>query len=90
MTEEELKSKMLAFIDQQDNTYEEEWWCTPRTLYAGVMKEFAIHVGIDFAIPHKDITPPPDVNRHEMLKALLPEIQKQFGIMYNKEKQNGN
>jgi|LauGreDrversion4_2_1035121.scaffolds.fasta_scaffold06361_1 hypothetical protein len=84
MTEEELKTKMLAFVDQQDNSYEEEWWCTPRALYAGVIKEFAAHLGIDFAAPHKEKTPPPNVNRQEILQSLLPEIQKQFGLEYKK------
>jgi hypothetical protein len=82
MTEEELKTKMLEFIDKQDHTYDEEWWCTPRTLYAGIMKEFGVHVGIDLAVPHQDRTPPPDVDRNAMLKELLPEIQKAFNVAY--------
>lgn len=84
MTEEELKTKMLAFVDQQDNSCEEEWWCTPRTLYAGVMKEFAAHLGIDFAVPHKEEPPLPEVDRNALLQSLLPEIQKQFGLEYKK------
>ena len=82
MTEEELKAKMLEFIDKQDHMYDEEWWCTPRTLYAGIMKEFGIHVGIDLAVPHQDRTPPPDVDRNAMLKELLPEIEKMFNVEY--------
>jgi len=86
MTEEELKTKMLDFVDKQDHTYNEEWWCTPRQLYAGIMKDFAIHVGIDFAVPHQDRTPPPDVNRAAMLRELLPEIQKMFNLTYKEQK----
>ena len=84
MNEEELKVKMLAFVDKQDHTYDEEWWCTQRQLYAGVMKEFAAHVGIDFAVPHQDRTALPDVNRNAMLKELIPEILKMFNIAHEK------
>ena len=89
MREEELKAKMLEFVDQQDNDINDEWWCTPRTLYAGIMKEFAIHVGIDFVVPHKDRTPLPNVDRNALLKELLPEIEKQFGLRYSEEKNHG-
>lgn len=85
MDAEELKAKMLAFVDQQDNSYEEEWWCTPHALYRGVMNEFAAHLGIDFEVMYKEKTPPPDVNRHEILKALLPEIEKRFGLKYGNQ-----
>jgi len=82
MTEEELQANMLEFIDKQDHTYNEEWWCTPRQLYAGIMKEFCLHVGIDLAVPRQDRTPPPDVDRNALLKELLPEIQKAFNVAY--------
>lgn len=87
MTKEELKAKMLAFVDKQNHDYSEEWWCTPRELYEGVMQEFAAHVGIDFAVPHKDQTSPPDVNRAALLRELLPEIEKTFNLTYAKYKE---
>jgi len=85
MTEEELKAKMLAFVDKQDHYCCEEWWCTPRELYEGVMQEFAIHVGIDFAVPHQDRTPPPDVNRAALFNKMLPEIEKAFNLTYKEQ-----
>jgi hypothetical protein len=82
MIEQELQAKMLEFIDKQDHTYNEEWWCTPRQLYAGIMKEFGVHVGIDLAVPHQDRTPLPDIDRNAMLKNLLSGIQKSFNVAH--------
>jgi hypothetical protein len=84
MTEEELKSKMLAFIAQQDNTYNDEWYCTPHQMYSGIMKQFAAHAGIELFVPPKEAEPPPKVGRAEMLQELLPAIQKMFGTEYAK------
>jgi flavodoxin len=83
MTEEELKSKMLSFIAQQDNTYNDEWYCTAHQMYSGIMRQFAAHAGFELFVPPKEAEPP-KVGRAEMLQELLPEIQKMFGTEYAK------
>jgi len=47
MTKKELKQKMLEFINRQEGAQKQEWWCTDRLAYFGVMKEFAEEVGIE-------------------------------------------
>jgi len=84
MTEEELKTKMLSFIAQQDNTYNDEWYCTAHEMYSGIMRQFAAHAGFELLVPPKEAEPP-KIGRAEMLQELLPEIQKMFGTEYAKD-----
>lgn len=88
MTNEELRKKMLAFIETQDGDYDDEWYASPRDFAAVTLTDFAEYLGIELVVPdHIPRMKKPEVDRAEMMKALLPEIEKIFNIEYAKRKQ---
>jgi hypothetical protein len=85
MTEEELKAKMLAFIETQDGDYDDEWYASPRDFAATILSDFSEYLGLELVVPeHVPQLKKPEIDRNEMFKALLPEISKLFDIEYKK------
>jgi hypothetical protein len=85
MTEEELKAKMLAFIETQDGDYNDEWYASPRDFAATILLDFSEYLGLELVVPeHVPQLKKPEIDRNEMFKALLPEISKLFDIEYKK------
>ena len=85
MTEEELKAKMLAFIETQDGDYDDEWYASPRDFAATILSDFSEYLGLELVVPeHVPQLKKPEIDRNEVFKALLPEISKLFGIEYKK------
>lgn len=83
MTKEELAQKMLEFIETKDGDYFDEWYASGRDFAAVTLWDFAQYLGIELVIPEyvprKD---KPTVDRQELLKSLLPEIENLFNIKY--------
>jgi hypothetical protein len=91
MTKDELREKMLAFIESKDGDYNDEWYATPRDFAAVTLSDFAEYLGIEIVIP--DYIPrltKPEVNRNELLKSLMPEVAKLFNIEFDKHKEKMN
>lgn len=85
MTNEELVAKMLAFIDAQDGEELDEWYATHRDFAASVLLNFAQHLGLELVVPeYIPRKTKPQVDRGEMLRVLLPEIEKLFHMEYDK------
>ena len=85
MNEEELKAKMLAFIETQDGDYDDEWYASPRDFAATILSDFSEYLGLELVVPeHVPQLKKPEIDRNEMFKALLPEISKLFDIEYKK------
>jgi len=92
MTDKELTHKMLEFIETQDGDYFDEWYASPREFAATILTDFAEYLGMNLVVP--EFVPKlkkPEVDRHELLKKLMPEISKIFEVEYKKmvEKNNG-
>ena len=51
MTKKELTKRIQEFIDLQDDSSKDEWWCTNRYLYDYVLREFAATLGIKLEEP---------------------------------------
>lgn len=85
MSSEELKAKMLEFIATQDGDYDEEWYASRWDFAATVLSDFAEYLGFVLDVPsyvrRKDT---PEINRNEVLKALLPEIEKLFNVEFDR------
>jgi hypothetical protein len=85
MTEEELKAKMLAFIDTQDGDYNDEWYASPRDFAATILSDFSDYIGLELVVPeHVPQLKKPEIDRNAMLQSLMPEIQKLFNIEFKK------
>lgn len=85
MTNEELVEKMLAFIDAQDGEELDEWYSTHRDFAAGVLLDFAQHLGLELVVPeYIPRKTKPQVDRAELMRALLPEIERLFDLKYDK------
>lgn len=85
MDGEELMQKMLEFIETQDGDYFDEWYASPREFASTILTDFAKYLGIYLVVP--EFVPKlkkPEVDRHELLKKLQPEISKIFEIEYKK------
>jgi hypothetical protein len=85
MTNEELTQKMLEFIETQEGDYFDEWYATPREFASTILTDFAKYLGMYLVVP--EFVPKlkkPEVDRHELLKKLQPEIAKIFEIEYKK------
>jgi len=85
MDGEELMQKMLEFIDTQDGDYFDEWYASPREFASTILTDFAKYLGMYLVVP--EFIPKlkkPEVDRHELLKKLQPEISKIFEIEYKK------
>ena len=85
MNNEELKEKMLAFIETRDGDYFDEWYASPRDFAATVLSDFAKHLGIELVVPeYVPRKTKPQVDREALLKALMPGIRDLFDIEYKK------
>jgi len=85
MNNEELRDKMLAFIETQDGDDFDEWYATQRDFAASILSDFAEHLGIEMVVPEYIPTKTkPQIDRNEMLKALLPGINQLFNLEYDK------
>jgi hypothetical protein len=85
MTEEELKAKMLAFIDTQDGDYNDEWYASPRDFAATILSDFSGYIGLELVVPeHVPQLKKPEIDRNAMLQSLMPEIQKLFNVEFKK------
>ena len=85
MTEEELKAKMLDFIDTQDGDYNDEWYASPRDFAATILSDFSDYIGLELVVPeHVPQLKKPEIDRNAMLQSLMPEIQKLFNIEFKK------
>jgi hypothetical protein len=81
MTEEELKAKMLAFIDTQDGDYNDEWYASPRDFAATILSDFSGYIGLELVVPeHVPQLKKPEIDRNAIFQSLLPEVQKLFNI----------
>ena len=85
MTEQELTTKMLAFIDTQDGDYNDEWYASPRDFAATILSDFSEYLGLALVVPeHVPQLKKPEIDRNAMLQSLMPEIQKLFNIEFKK------
>jgi hypothetical protein len=85
MTEEELKAKMLAFIDTRDGEYCDEWYATRRDFAATILEDFSEYIGLELVVPeHVPQLKKPEIDRNAILQSLLPEVQKLFNIEFKK------
>ena len=85
MTNEEMMQKMLEFIETQDGDYFDEWYASPREFASTILTDFAKYLGMYLVVP--EFVPKlkkPEIDRHELLKKLQPEIAKIFEIEYKK------
>jgi hypothetical protein len=85
MDGETLMQKMLEFIETQDGDYFDEWYASPREFASTILTDFAKYLGMYLVVP--EFVPKlkkPEVDRHELLKKLQPEISKIFEIEYKK------
>jgi hypothetical protein len=85
MTEEELKAKMLAFIDTQDGDYNDEWYASPRDFAATILSDFSGYIGLELVVPeHVPQLKKPEIDRNAIFQSLLPEVQKLFNVEFKK------
>lgn len=83
MTHEELLEQMLAFIDTCDGDYCDEWYATPRDFAAQVLADFAKFLGEELVVPeYVPRKTKPEIDRSELLRQLLPEIERLFNLKY--------
>jgi hypothetical protein len=90
MTNEELRDKMLAFIETQDGSYDDEWYASPRDFAATILTDFAKYLGVEMVVPEyipqikKAV-----IDRNELFKALMPDITRLFEVEYTKRTEGG-
>jgi hypothetical protein len=85
MTNDELKAKMLAFIETRDGDYNDEWYASPRDFAATILSDFSDYIGLELVVPeHVPQLKKPEIDRNAMLQSLMPEIQKLFNIEFKK------
>ncbi len=85
MIEEDLLTKMLAFIELQDGDSFDEVYATQREFAAMVLTEFAEYLGANLVVPaYVPQLKKPEIDRNAMLKALLPGITALFNMEYDK------
>jgi hypothetical protein len=85
MNEEELKAKMLAFIDTQDGDYNDEWYASPRDFAATILSDFSEYLGLELVVPeHVPQLKRPEIDRNAIFQSLLPEVQKLFNVEFKK------
>lgn len=85
MTNDDLKDKMLAFIETRDGDYFDEWYASPRDFAATILSDFAEYLGIEMVVPeYIPRKTKPEVDREALLKALMPGILELFDIEYRK------
>ena len=85
MNQDDLKEKMLAFIETRDGDYFDEWYASPRDFAATILSDFAEYLGIELVVPeYIPRKTRPQVDREALLKALMPGIRELFDIEYKK------
>ena len=85
MTNDDLRDKMLAFIETRDGDYFDEWYATPRDFAATILSDFSEYLGIELVVPaYVPRKTRPQVDRKALLKALMPGIRDLFDIEYKK------
>lgn len=85
MNEDDLREKMLAFIETRDGDYFDEWYASPRDFAATILSDFAEYLGIELVVPeYIPRKTRPQVDREALLKALMPGIRELFDIEYKK------
>ena len=85
MTNEELSDKMLAFIETQDGSFDDEWYASPRDFAATILTDFAEYLGVEMVVPaYIPRVKKAVIDRNELFKALLPEITRLFDVEYTK------
>ena len=85
MNSDELRDKMLAFIETRDGDYCDEWYASPRDFAATILSDFSEYLGIELIVP--EYIPRKtrvQVDREALLKALMPGIRDLFDIEYKK------
>ena len=88
MTNEELRDLMLAYIETQEGSYDDEWFASPRTMAALILTEFAEYLALEMVVPEyipqvkKEV-----IDRNELFKAIMPDITRLFDIEYSKRMQ---
>jgi len=88
MNTEELAEKILAFIETQDGEDMDEWYATHRDFASTVLTDFAEYLGLELVVPeYIPRLKKPEVDRNELLKAMMPQICTLFNIEYNKAKE---
>ena len=88
MTPEELRDKMLEFIETHDGEDMDDWYATRRDFASTVLSDFAEYLGLEMVVP--DYIPQlkqPEIDRNELFKALMPQICTLFDIEYKKAKE---
>ena len=91
MTDEELCDKMLAFIETQDGSYDDEWYASPRDFAATILTDFAKYLALEMVVPeYIPRVKKAVIDRNELFKAIMPDITRLFDIEYKKRtEENG-
>ena len=85
MTNEELRNKMLAFIETQPGDYADEWYASPRDFAATILTDFAEYLGVEIVVPeYVPQVKKAVIDRNELLTALLPGMRALFDLEYEK------
>ena len=83
MNDEELTTKILEFIETQAGDYCDEWYATPRDFASSILTSFAEHIGLELVVPeYIPRLKKPEVDRHALFKAMLPQLNELFGLKY--------
>jgi hypothetical protein len=83
MTHEELLEQMLAFIESCDRDRFDEWYATPRDFASTVLSDFAQFLGVELVVPeYVPRKTKPEVDRQELFRQLMPEIERMFNLKY--------
>jgi hypothetical protein len=89
MDSEELKAKMLAYINTQNYDYDEEWYASRWDFAAVILSDFAEYLGFPLEVPpYVRIKEKSEIDRAKMLEALLPEVTRLFEIEFKKYKES--
>ena len=91
MNNEELCDKMLAFIETQDGSYDDEWYASPRDFAAKILTDFAEYLSLEMVVPaYIPRVEKAVIDRNELFKAIMPDITRLFDIEYKKRtEENG-
>lgn len=85
MDTEQLSQLMLEFIETRDGDYDDEWYASPRDFASVILSDFAEYLGFTLTVPpYTRRKTKPEISRSELLKQLLPEVEKLFNIHYAK------
>ena len=80
-----LHDKMLAYIETQDGSYDDEWYASPRDFAATILIDFAEYLGVEIVVPeYIPQVKKAVIDRNELFKELLPGIRDLFDLEYKK------